>query len=804
MLLFLDKSTLIRAIALLVFLLPIFSHSNESDPYSDLFDMSILELMQQKVTVQKREESISAVPVSVTLLTSHDIENGDIQNVSALELLAPGVRYGESGSDARLSIRGTRTNDIRTGSAQVVGVFIDGVYIPSTTQALSQFLDVERIEVVRGPQGLLYGRNTFGGAINVISHAPSDSLEYKAQITVGDYNRMRTEALVNIPLSTQLQLRVAGMREVQDGYVENLHGGNGDNLKDENQWAFKSALRFNPSNHFEATLRVNRSLQDKNGNGDFGYMVLGSVINPTTGLTDINGDFVKTNPRNGTFGSTPDKGPYAIYRDYPNSVKTETNHANLTINASFKYGIIKSISAYNDFSIDQWVDGDLSDTPFAAVGTPSHSKDYFQEFQLLSTDKSPFEWLLGSYYQFSRMGDRDDTYGAYIYDEFQSAIDHDNTSTTPTSVTGTPTPEYEWATLDETTLTIRSLFAQLGYTAFDNLHFSGGIRFNRETRKADSWYLPMSWSPEATKVDSNENTWDNITWRSGIDYTLSNNALVYASVSTGFRTGGFNSSNGSIPTFNEETVTAYEMGFKTPLLDNSLQINSAVFYNRYREMQSQELVTVDKTVLPYTSNAGAIDAMGLEADLDWIPSPHWNIGATVSLLEATFGDYIVSNPFEQKDSSYFQSFDPAVWTDTVEVSPDSIEISTDLTALNYVNLKESTVPLSPTLTASIQISYKFVFANGVAIIPYLQTYYSSSFWTNDINAPGTEQEAYTKSDLRLSLVSPKKNVSLQLYIKNIENTAVLNRTIISTSGRSHIWANYQDPRTMGLTVKMSY
>ncbi|MGL1903015.1 MAG: TonB-dependent receptor [Fibrobacterales bacterium] len=776
--LFLIKSTLIKASALFVFLLPIFSHSNESDPYSDLFDMSIVELMQQKVTVQKREESISSVPVSVTLLTSHDIENADIQNVSALELLAPGVRYGESGSDARLSIRGTRTNDIRTGSAQVVGVFIDGVYIPSTTQALSQFLDVERIEVVRGPQGLLYGRNTFGGAINVISHAPSDSLESKAQITIGDYNRRRVEAMINIPMNQLFQLRIAGMSEEHDGYVKNLHPGKGDGLKDENQWLLKSALRFKLNHTFEAITRVQYSKQDKNGNGDFGYMVLGSVINPTTGLTDLKGDFVKTNPRNGTFGSTPDKGPYEIYRDYPNNQKTEVIHTNITINASFDYVTLKSISAYNNFSVDQWVDGDLSDKSFAAVGTPSHSVDYFQEFQILSTEKSPLEWFLGSYTQYSNMGDRDKRYGAYIYDELLTTTNHDNNATTPTQVTDILAPGYEWATVSETQLTILSLFGQVGYTFDNTIHLSGGMRFNRETREVGAWYLPMSWSPTLTKVDSNENTWNNLTWQGTIDYTFSNNALLYFSASAGFRTGGFNESNDPKPTFDEETVTAYELGYKTTLFDHTLNLNLATFYNRYRDMQSQELVTVDQTVVPFTANAGAIDAAGLEAELDWIPTTNWNIGVTVAFLNAEFGDYIVSNPFEQKDSTS--------------------------THPGYFNLNGSSVPLSPTLSSSIQISYKYTFQNGFALIPYLQTYYSSSFWTNDINAPGTEQEAYTKSDLRLSLVSPQKNIALQFYMKNIENTAVLNRTIISTSGRSHIWANYQDPRTMGLTVKMSY
>ncbi len=757
-----------------------YANQMQHEDYSKYFDLSIEDLMQVKVTVQKREESIGTVPISVSHYSHEDIHMADLQDVSRLELFTPGLRYGESGSDARLSMRGSRTNDIRTGSAQVVGVFVDGVYLPSTTQALSQWLDVERVEVLRGPQGILYGRNTFGGAINVISNAPSFEYEAKAKLSAGDYNHRRSEGMVNVPLSDIVSVRIAGLWEQHDGYVENLQtSSTTDDLKDENQWFIKSALLLSPSKGFNATLRINKWKQDINGNGDFGYIILGSVVDPTTDSTDLTGQFVPGNPRDGTFESTPDKGPYKIYRDYPYSQKIEVTQINLTTNFDLSVATLKTITAINTFKIEQWADGDLSNRPFAAVSTPSHSDDFFHEYQLASKNSSSLEWLTGFYYQHSDMGDIDDEYGAYIWDELQTTTDHDSSATTPTRTTGEAAEGYDWATLDETKLNVLSLFGQTSYTFGNSLRLSAGLRFNRESKRVDSWWLPMSWSPELSKVDSSANTWDHFTWRGGVDYFISKNSMVYGSVSTGFRTGGFNGSTSPKPNYDEETVTAYEIGYKAPFSDQALQLNIAAYYNNYDNMQSQELINTGNTVIPVISNAGDIDAKGIELELNWFPITNLKIRVTGEYAQATFGDYITSNPFEKGD-------DPTIPKE------------------GFINLKGSDVPLTPEISGSIQLSYRYTLKSGSSIIPYFQTYLSGSYWTNDVNAPGTKQDAYTKSDFRIVWDALFKYWSAEVYVKNIENEAVLNRTVISTAGKSNIWANYGNPRTMGFAVTMSY
>lgn len=761
----------------------VYSQKDTSDvSIMELFDMSIEELLEVKVTAQKREERIVRVPVSVSSFNALAVKLADLQNISGLELITPGLRYGESGADARLSIRGTRTNDIRTGSAQVIGTFLDGVYIPSTTQALSQWLDVDRVEVLRGPQGTLYGRNTFGGAINVWSKIPEDKFEGQLNLTLGDYNRRKADGFINIPINNKLQLRVAAIGELRDGYVRNLNqSGATDDLKDENQWMFRTTLRFAPIDNFESVLRFSRWERHNNGNGDFGYMIIGSVVDPLTEQTDLNGEFVPGNPRLGTFGATPDRSPYEIYRDFPYSQDIVSSNANLTLNYEFENLKIKSISAYNDFKIDLWTDGDLSDMPFAAEATPSHSKDFFQELQLYSNNSSNFEWLAGAYYQNSSFGDLDNNYGAFIWEEFQSQTDHDNNPVTPTLLTGISKPGYEWAELSETNLQVLSFFGQSSYFIKDFLRITGGLRYNFENKELISWWLPMSWSPVLEEVNKQSNSWNHITWRAGADFFISDSILIYGNVSTGFRAGGFNTSTSPKPTYEEEEVYAYEIGFKTSNFKRNFMLNIAAFYNQFVNMQSQELVVLpaQATVIPVTSNAGDINSYGGEAEISWMPFDKFNIKATLAYLHAEFGDYIVSNPFELGDD--------------VELPDDG-----------FINLKGYRVPLSPEFSASLQLRYKYSFKNNSSLVTYLQTYYSSEFWTNDINSPGTLQESYTKSDMRILYNSKKGRLSLGIFVKNIENVAVLNRTIVSSSGRANIWANYMPPRTLGVEMSLNF
>jgi outer membrane receptor protein involved in Fe transport len=164
------------------------------------------------VTAEKRSESVQDVSASITALSPEMMARSGIDDVTRLEHVVPGMRMGMSGNEARIAIRGTRSNNVGTEGEQTVGIFQDGVYVATSTQALGSYVDLERIEVLRGPQGTLYGRNTFGGAINVISKAPDfDATSGSVMTLIGDKNRRKMQGVLNLPLSDTFAVRLVGM-----------------------------------------------------------------------------------------------------------------------------------------------------------------------------------------------------------------------------------------------------------------------------------------------------------------------------------------------------------------------------------------------------------------------------------------------------------------------------------------------------------------------------------------------------------------------------------------------------------------
>ena len=197
------------------------------------------------VTATKRSQTIQEVSASVTAIDEKSMEIAGIVDPTRLGLVVPGLRVGYSGDEARFAIRGARTNNVGVTAQQVVGVFNDGAYAATTGQTLASYLDVQRIEVLRGPQGTLYGRNTFAGAINVISNQPEFGDSYgNVNTLVGDYRRVRAQSVLNLPLSNTLALRVALMGDRHDGYIRNSYlEGTSDDLRNENVKVGRVTLR---------------------------------------------------------------------------------------------------------------------------------------------------------------------------------------------------------------------------------------------------------------------------------------------------------------------------------------------------------------------------------------------------------------------------------------------------------------------------------------------------------------------------------------------------------------------------------
>jgi iron complex outermembrane receptor protein len=229
------------------------------------------------VTAQRRAENLQDVPLAVTALDADALAKNDIRDLSRVEVLTPGFSFGKSGSDARPAIRGVRTENVSSSGDPTIGFFVDNVYRSRASQANEPFVDVERVEVQRGPQGTLYGRNTFGGNVTIASATPRNTFEAGGTLLYGRFDRMRADAFVNIPLTEGVQLRFSGLREKMDGYVQ----GTTDDLDimDRNTTYGRASLRIAPSDAVEAVFRYSYWKETGTGGGAFGYRVGGIFVN---------------------------------------------------------------------------------------------------------------------------------------------------------------------------------------------------------------------------------------------------------------------------------------------------------------------------------------------------------------------------------------------------------------------------------------------------------------------------------------------------------------------------------------------
>jgi outer membrane receptor protein involved in Fe transport len=749
------------------------------------------------VTAQRREESIQDVSASVTAFDEEALERAGITDPTRLGATVPGLVVGYSGNEARIAIRGARTNNVGAQAEQVVGIFEDGLYIASTTQAFGNYLDVARIEVLRGPQGTLYGRNTFAGTINIISNEPEfDAISGKVRAQVGNYSQVRAEGVLNLPVSDTFALRFAGLGEQHDGYIKNSFlEGPKDDLRDQNVKFGRVSAKWEPSDRFDAIARFSYMSRDVNGDAIWGYTQTGCYRNdldPTTSTgnaataTYFSGHCYQpgsagADPSRWTpdgAATTQDEGPYDIRRNSPARTKIDSWSANLQLRYDLGFADLKLLTAYNEFDNVQYYDVDYSDGNFDGfddfnngfAGYNGDQKNFSAELQLASSGSGPLEWLLGAYY----FEQTDDWNFGFLSD-------------------GVYTPYY--VNSDFFQSESRAIFGQASYSLTDKLRVIGGLRYAEDKK--------------SNRFTSDADKWDKLLYKAGIEYDVNDDAMIYGIVSTGYRTGGVNGSGlvaaGAPPIYDPEAVTAYEMGLKSVLANGDLIFNAAAYYNKYSNMHAQSFVVacIDDNnpatciASEFTENGGEIDAWGLEFEAQWFPADNAFVNATLAYNHSEFGDYNVGQVAGLGNLGGRQDVTQTVGELGGQGLPPGL------------SLKGWAPALQPRWTASIQAGYTFDLGGGNTLTPMVQTAFSSQYWSFDFNVPGTEQDSYTKSDLRLTWESENSGLSIQAFVQNLENEAVLTRTVIfgpseAATPTASIQANYADPRTYGLAVGLKF
>jgi iron complex outermembrane receptor protein len=721
------------------------------------------------VTAQRREERLQDVPVSVTALTTEALQSGGVTDLSRIQYLVPGVNFGRAGEDARPALRGARTENISAVNDPVVGFHMDGVPKSRFSQALHPFVDLERVEVQRGPQGTLFGRNTFGGNINVVTKTPGRAFDFGLTGTFGAYARRKLEGMVNAPLGERAEFRVAGLTERRDGYVKNL--GSGPDIWDENLDYVRAAVRVRPAGTLEVLGRFTHFDQVGNGQGDFGLVVLGTLRDRDTGLISLTGTLDPVSPRRGSLGAPVD-APYELGRDVALTRDNVENGG--SIDAIWHAGLaqVKSTTSSTRFSSLRQNDGDFSSNIHAIEYLDEGVDSFTQEVQVASEGSGRLQWVAGVFHL------RDDLRYRFLFDRLTVDVDTDGNPETASATTTLPSPGVDVTNLETLKTTSNALFGHGTVGLTPTLRVSGGVRWTRD-EKTYSLLNELTGRYnvgfQGANVQNLNNSWSKLTWTGGLDYHTSPGHMIYGSVSTGFVAGGFAVVAPTL-VYQPQEVTAYEVGSKNQF-GSRFRLNAAAYYSDYENLLANAYGTLTGVFFIYQTNAGAVTSKGLELELEAAPVTRLRVQAHLALQDSRYGDFILPNPFPRGG-------DPALPGNLVELSGNRVQ-------------------QQPAARWSIGAAYDLDLQRWGTLSPSVRTYYSSAFGVNDIVLGRDRvsiQDGYSKTDLRVAWVPRRGRFSVQAFVDNLENEPVLLRLV--RGGDDILQAGYAPPRTWGVTMSV--
>ena len=774
------------------------------------------------VTAEKREESLQDVSISVSAFNEEALQLGGIDDVSRLELLVPGLNYAFAGNDAKFNVRGANSTNTFGDNSSIVGAFVDGVYQARASQQTRAFFDVRAVEFLRGPQGTLYGRNTFAGALNVYTNSPDTTgISGNVELSKQAFDRFKGEAAFNMPLSDSFAVRFAGFFDKSDGYIKNLAG---PDVGAQDDKGYRLSALWLPNDRTEIIFRYTDVSEDGNEAGLFGYTFLCRNETPD-GLTDPFGSVRDcSNPIRGSGGrgpaaNGPGGDPWVISQDYVRPVILTDESVSLTINYDLDNVSLKSITSFNDYKNDINFDFDFSPTPNQNGGYLEESEGWSQEFVLTSSGDGALQWTAGAYYS-----DLEDYSSFYIYN--QTARD-DSTRGSVTNSEGTFTLLDGTDIISDATLLngffanavvvdteYYGVFGQVEYSVSDRMRLIAGIRYNDESKAAscggsnftgdtngdgnvdrvvnvrsgldgssplvlpDNAIDVFTYNCDASDAISSSDTlgfdgsFDNVTWRAGVEYDMNDDTMVYLTGSTGYLSGSASTQT----TTDEQESQVIEIGFRSVMLDNTLQFNGALHFTEYTNLLTQRQFIENGIAITFSDNGGDIDATGIELDAIWLPDDKWTLTGTFSWLDSEFGTFGQGNPYQ-------------LYRGVVQ---------------DFIDQAGETTPWSPEYTFGASAAYLFDLGSNGTLRPYLQTYFSDGYNTSNLLAtdPSHDQDSFSKTDFRLIWDSLDGKYSLEAFVENIEDEGVLARG--NNNSDDIVQTSYLYPRNYGVKFRMNF
>lgn len=708
------------------------------------------------VTAQRRSESLQRVPLAITAVTSSELARGGIRDLQGIAAVVPNLNLGQQLGVAKVALRGIGLENLSPGAEGSIAFHVDGVFASRSITALSSFYDVEQVEVLRGPQGTLYGRNATGGSINIATREPTKELSGYVTGTVGNYGRYGTEGAIGGALISDVLLaRVAFQTDDRDGFGKNtVTGRDIDNLRTR---SVRGKLLFKPVDRlsFELTGDYHRE-RDRGG----GYHYLGSAgfTAPGVPLTPIGLQLGGTSPDN--------------RRDISSDADPRNRVEFWGVSGKLTYDLggdteLRSLTAFRRTDYTTTTDLDATSVRLASPTQSEHDKQFSQELQL-SGRSSQLNWLLGLFY-FNEN------------DRGSLAIPLNNL------LVGFPPPgEFVQGFFSGGRIETDAwaLFGQASYRVVDKLRITLGGRYSSEKksdfdRSAFDVFTPYNPTlPYAGATLNQDASFHSFTPRIALDYQWTPDVLLYASWSRGFKSGTYNL--GSLrPAVQPEKVSAFEGGIKSTWLDRRLRLNLAGFYYDYKDLQVGKVVGQTLRL----ENAATATIYGVEAELQASLSSRLNLNANASWLHARFDRYVSADPARPFGDG--TTLDPGTGALAFDLAGNSLSQSPDFTF--FVGGEYQL----PTSVGRVSLRGEVAWRDRVYYTPF--------------NVKAVSQSANAKVNMFLNWASRNERQSGSLFVKNLTNKTTVGNSYVGSALVGFPVIGYlEEPRTYGFTISTKF
>jgi len=772
------------------------------------------------VTAQKREQAATDVPISIQSLDGDLLDESNIYDLSDVAERIPNVTFSATPGFPSIFIRGAGTGSVNNSAEQSVGMFIDGVYVSRGFQFSAPFMDSQSIEVVKGPQGVLQGKNSIAGAVLINSKRPGDEPDGHFRATYEIENQgYGIEGAATVPIMEGWNLRVAAQTNFEGGWLDTTSrtGFGGEALagrEDQNTNEF-SAVRvsstFNVSDDLELYVKLEAGESSRKGVAFGPYAIQpGAMAGPLPiealfGILDPNFGFIQDGVvSNGYFLQEGTNGPFAQYqptnREHFQDVKNKSGLFQFDWDVG-NLGTVTGISGYTEYDVEAATSNTMSPTDWLTSrnrdGEKTEVADQFtQEIRLVSPGDQTIDYVVGGFYM-----DRN-----LLREGGGSAINLSNSFLANVFGAGFP-PGFPLQFLDaesvdrfEENTKSFSLFGQLTYNASEDLRVNVGARYSDETKEAD--FVNASLFPNVnpmlnpitlnifgitpfTTADLPESkiSESNFDPSISIQYDASDDIMVYGSFTRATKAGGFNEGAGTpaTSTFDEETADGFEAGMKGSFMDGRLGLNLAAFHTKFSDLQVSALDNSSGAPTFIFQNAAEATSKGIEADFRFAATEELELGGAVGYLDAKYNDF----PGAGCSVGISREADCDAITDSRNAAGDKLRFA-------------------PEITGSVYADYRKTLSNGMVIGLRGDVQYRDDAFIAAQNDPFLMQDAFAKIDGLVSVTSPSGLFTVSVVGKNLTDKQTSSFAGPTPFFDGAYWANVETPRQIFVNLQTNF